>query len=125
MSAESSMESQSMSPKAQLKREQQIFIAGTKPQLNLANTITPPINSPLTTQSSPVLSQSPKHGEQHKLHGAVPISVTADNIFEMLNTMTTARISVDTTTLTGIGIMMDNFKKNLWHLTNRHISSNR
>ena len=125
MNAESSMESQSMSPKAQLKREQQIFIAGTKPQLNLANTITPPINSPLIIQSSPVLSQSPKHGEQHKLHGAVPISVTADSIFDLLNSMTTARVSVDSTTLAGIGVMMDNFKKNLWHLPNRHISGNK
>ncbi len=125
MNAESFMESQSMSAKAQPKREQRISTAGTKPQLSLANTIMPPTSSQLTTQSSPVLSQSPKHGEQHKLHGAVPTSVTADSIFEMLNTMTTARISVDSTTLAGIGIMMDNLKKNLWHLTNRHISGNK
>ncbi len=122
MNAASSMESQSTSRKVQRKQESQISTAGTRPQLNLANTITPPTSSPLTTPQSAPLSQSPQHGERHKLHGAVPTSVTSDSIFDLLNSMNTAHIEINSSSLKAIGIMMDNFKKDLWSLSCRHIT---
>lgn len=122
MNAESFTESQSMSAKEQLKQESLICTAGTRPQLSLANTITPPISSQLTPLQSAPLSQSPQHGERHKLHGAVPSSVTPDSLFDLLNSMTTARIEVNTSTVKAMGLMIDNFKTDLWATTCRHVS---
>lgn len=125
MNVASSMESQSMSQKEQPKQGSQISTAGTRPQLNLDNTIMPATSSLLTPQQSAPLSQSPHHGERHKLHGAVPISVTPDSLFELLNSMNTARIEVNTSTVKGVGQLMDNFKKDLWATTCRHIVNDR